>query len=117
MRHEFRERRRPVVAVAAVAAAAPVVIELAVGRRPAHFTAHAHVFAVGFASLAAGLAAVALSVAGARRRDGRAVVAATGFAVMAGLLALHGLATPGIFVGVNGVIAITGGLTLPLGGL
>ncbi len=36
---------------------------------------------------------------------------------MAGLLALHGLATPGIFVGVNGVIAITGGMTLPIGGL
>jgi hypothetical protein len=36
---------------------------------------------------------------------------------MAGLLALHGLATPGVLVGQNGVIAITGGLTLPVGGL
>jgi HD domain-containing protein len=117
VRHELRERLLPLLAVGSIAATAPAVLELAVGGKDAHFTGKVHVFAVGFTSLAAALAAVALSVAGARRRDGRAVLAATSFAVMAGLLALHGLATPGMFVGVNGVIAITGGLTLPLGGL
>ena len=34
---------------------------------------------------------------------------------MAALLALHGLATPGFLVGMNGVVAFTGGATLPVG--
>ena len=34
---------------------------------------------------------------------------------MAALLALHGIATPGILVGMNGVVAFTGGATLPVG--
>ena len=93
------------------------MVELVVGHNTAHFTGRVHVAAVGFTALAATVAAVVLSIAGARRRDGRAVLVATGFSVMGGLLALHGLATPGIFVGVNGVIALTGGLTIPVGGL
>jgi hypothetical protein len=117
MRHELRERPAPLLLLAAIFAAAPAVIELAVGGDSASFTGRTHVFAVGFTALTAALAAIALSAAGARRRDGRAVVTALGFAVMAGLLALHGLATPGVLVGMNGVIAITGGLTLPVGGL
>lgn len=117
MRHELRERPLPVLVLAAALASAPAAIELVVGGDPATFTGRMHVFAVGFTALIAALAAVALSVAGARRQDGRAVLTAAGFAVMAGLLALHGLATPGILVGANGVIAITGGLTLPIGGL
>ena len=40
----------------------------------------------------------------------------TAFTVMAGLLAIHGLATPGIWIGPNGVIALTGAGTLPVGG-
>lgn len=117
MRHEHREQPVPLLVLAAALAAVPAVVELAIGADPAHFTGRMHVFAVGFTALAAALAAVALSVAGARRQDGRAVLTASGFAIMAGLLALHGLATPGVFVGQNGVIAITGGLTLPVGGL
>jgi len=35
---------------------------------------------------------------------------------MATLLCLHGLTTPGIFVEMNGVVAFTGGATLPVGG-
>jgi len=35
---------------------------------------------------------------------------------MAALLCLHGLATPGIIVGFNGVVGFTGGATLPVGG-
>ena len=34
---------------------------------------------------------------------------------MAALLALHGLATPGFFFGYSGVLALTGGTTLPVG--
>jgi HD-GYP domain-containing protein (c-di-GMP phosphodiesterase class II) len=36
---------------------------------------------------------------------------------MAALLAVHGLMTPGVVMGSNGLIAITGALTLPVGGL
>ena len=38
------------------------------------------------------------------------------FSVMAALLCLHGLATPNIVVGFNGVVGFTGGATLPVGG-
>ena len=50
----------------------------------------------------------------------RSAVLAGGFglgvSVMAALLCLHGLATPGIVVGFNGVVGFTGGATLPVGG-
>ena len=70
-------------------------------------------------ALGAGLAtvcAVALTVAGARLQDGYAVLVGAAFSVMAALLCLHGLATPGIIVEMNGVVAFTGGATLPVGG-
>jgi len=51
-----------------------------------------------------------------RRSDGRTVLVGTAFAAMAALLALHGLATPGFIVDMNGVIAFTGAATLPVGG-
>jgi hypothetical protein len=39
------------------------------------------------------------------------------FSVMAALLALHGISSPGVLVDMNGLVAFTGGLTLPLGAL
>ena len=74
-----------------------------------------HFSGVGLTALAAALAAVALTIVGARRRDGRTVLVGTAFSAMAALLALHGIATPGILVGMNGVVAFTGGATLPVG--
>jgi HD-GYP domain-containing protein (c-di-GMP phosphodiesterase class II) len=44
------------------------------------------------------------------------VIVGTAFSVMAALLALHGLASPGILVEFNGLVSFTGGATLPLGG-
>jgi hypothetical protein len=44
------------------------------------------------------------------------VLIGTAFTVMAALLAIHGLATPGALIGPNGVIALTGAATLPAGG-
>ena len=87
----------------------------ALAHRHAHFTAQVHFSGVGLTALAAALAALALTVAGARRRDGRTVLVGTAFSAMAALLALHGIATPGILVGMNGVVAFTGGATLPVG--
>jgi hypothetical protein len=75
-----------------------------------------HFVGVGISAVVATAAAVALTVVGARRSDGRTVLVGTAFTAMAALLALHGLATPGILVGYNGLIAITGAATLPIGG-
>ena len=75
-----------------------------------------HFVGVGLTALAATIAAVILTVIGARRRDGRTVLIGTAFSVMAALLALHGIATPDVLMGDNGVVSFTGGATLPIGG-
>ena len=62
------------------------------------------------------VAALALTIAGTRQRDGRAVLVGCAFSVMAALLFLHGLTTPYVWFEPNGVVALTGGLTLPIGG-
>src|SRR2546425_1049106 len=59
--------------------------------------------------------AIALTIAGARRNDGRTVLLGTAFTAMTGLLVVHGIATPGVLVGNNGVIAVSGAAVLPLG--
>ena len=74
-----------------------------------------HFYGVGVSALVAAAAAVALLTVGARRGDARTVVMAGGFTIMAAILAVHGLVTPGVLVGMNGVIAITGAATLPVG--
>ena len=74
-----------------------------------------HFYGVGVSALVAMVAAVALTTAGARAGDARTVVVGGGFSVMAALLAVHGLVTPGVLVGPNGLIALTGGATLPIG--
>lgn len=75
-----------------------------------------HFYGVGVSAIVAALAAVALTAVGVQRRDGRVVLVGTAFSVMAALLAIHGLATPGVLIGYNGVIALTGAATLPVGG-
>jgi HD-GYP domain-containing protein (c-di-GMP phosphodiesterase class II) len=76
-----------------------------------------HFYGVGVTSLVATLAAVLLTRAGARERDPRTVIVGGGFALMAALLAVHGLVTPGMVVGPNGLISLTGAATLPVGGV
>jgi hypothetical protein len=39
----------------------------------------------------------------------------TAFSTMAALLTVHGLTTPGVLVGPNGMIAFAGGLGIPVG--
>jgi putative nucleotidyltransferase with HDIG domain len=65
----------------------------------------------------AAAAAICLTVIGARRGDTRTMLVGTAFAVMATLLVLHGLTTPGVVFGTNGVVDITGGANLPVGAL
>jgi HD-GYP domain-containing protein (c-di-GMP phosphodiesterase class II) len=99
------------------AAVAPAVVHLAVGFHHVQFTGTTHVYTVGFSAFVAVVAAVGLTAVGARRGDTRTMVVGTAFAVMAGLLALHGFSTPGVWFGNNGVVAITGGATLPAGAI
>jgi HD-GYP domain-containing protein (c-di-GMP phosphodiesterase class II) len=75
-----------------------------------------HFSAVAAAALAAAGASAALTVAGARRQDGRVVLVGGAFSVMAVLLLVHGISTPGLLVGDNGLVAFTGAATLPVGG-
>ena len=80
------------------------------------FGGKAHTIFVGVTAAVAAVAAIALTIAAARRRDGRAVMLGTAFSVMAALLVLHGVATPYFWFGPNGVVDFSGGATLPVGG-
>ena len=66
-----------------------------------------HFIGVGVSAVMASVAALALTVVGVRRQDGRVVLVGAAFTVMAALLAIHGLATPGVLIGNNGVISLT----------
>jgi putative nucleotidyltransferase with HDIG domain len=96
-------------------AATPVVFLHGPGSDHVTVAPGAHFAAVAVAAFIAGSAAVVLTIAGARRRDGRTVLLSTAFSTMTALLLVHGLATPGVIVGMNGVVALAGGLSLPVG--
>jgi len=115
VRRGLRERLALMLVVGGIAAAIPAVVHVTVGQTGVNLTAKVHFYSVGFSALVAALAALGLTAMGARRGDTRTVVVGTAFAVMASLLALHGLSTPGVWFGNNGVISITGGATLPAG--
>jgi len=105
----------PALVIGAAAAFLPAVLDIAFGGIEIAPTAQMHFYGVGFSALVAATAAVGLTIVGAKRADMRTVLVGSAFAVMASLLALHGFSTPGIWVGDNGVVAITGGATLPVG--
>lgn len=87
------------------------------GTRMVMFVPDFHLVVVGVAGALAAVAAVVMSVIAARLRDGRAVVLGIAFSVMAVMLLIHALATPGALLGDNGVVQIAGALNLPVGGL
>jgi HD-GYP domain-containing protein (c-di-GMP phosphodiesterase class II) len=112
--------RRPlgqILALLAACAAVPVVLLLALGEIEVMPPMWVHFYGVGVSALVATAAAVVLTTAGARAGDSRTVIVGGGFALMAALLAVHGLVTPGMIVGPNGLIALTGAATLPVGGI
>src|SRR4051794_28672421 len=110
-------RTRAVLLVILVASAGPAAIVALVGSRPMAMPAMLHFGLVGaVAALTCG-ASVALSLAGARARDGRTVLMATAFSTMTALFTVHALATPGFLVGMNGVISLAGGLSIPVGAM
>jgi HD-GYP domain-containing protein (c-di-GMP phosphodiesterase class II) len=115
MRSLLRAQTASALLVCAAGVALPAATLILVGRNEAHPGDLVHFYGVGFTAVAATFAAVALTVVGARRGDARTVLVGTAFSVMAALLALHGLATPGMLVGWNGLVAFTGGATLVVG--
>jgi putative nucleotidyltransferase with HDIG domain len=116
MRRTTSDKLAPILLFGGALAAFPTAAGHFFGGEKVTFGGPLHFGGVGLTALAAAVAAVALTVIGARRHDGRTVLVGTAFSVMAALLALHGLATPGILIGDNGVVAFTGGATLPVGG-
>ena len=102
------------LACGAVAILPPALIHF-VSRQQVMFSSKTHFFAVVLSALVATVAGFALSYGGWRRGDARAVLVGTAFTVMASLLVVHGFASPGFIVEMNGVVALTGAATLPVG--
>jgi HD-GYP domain-containing protein (c-di-GMP phosphodiesterase class II) len=108
-------RSRLVVLATLLAAVAPALVVALAGAQRLMMSGAMH---FGLVSAAAGvtcLASLALSAAGARAGDGRTVLMGIAFSTMTALFAVHALATPGMLVGKNGVIALAGGLSVPVG--
>jgi len=116
MRTMLRRQTASALGVCAVGVALPATVLLLVGRHEYMPGSGVHFWGVGFGAILATVAAVALTIVGWRRNDARTVLVGTAFSVMAALLALHGLATPGMIMGYEGGLgAFTGGATLLLG--
>ena len=101
--------------IALVGAAIPAIVLYALRTHEVTWNGPRHCWLVGLSALAAMAAAALLTFRGARDRDARAVIAGGAFSTMAALLAVHGLATPGVLVGSNGVVSLSGGVTIPVG--
>jgi putative nucleotidyltransferase with HDIG domain len=86
-----------------------------ISEKQAPVTAVQHLIIMAVGSTIAACASVALMLGGARRRDTRAVIAGGAFAAMTVMLILHGISTPGVLFGSNGVVSVCGGLALPVG--
>ncbi len=104
------------LALAALVTLTPIAVLLFVGEEKVYLGGWTHVLCVSLGAALATASALALTIAGARAGDGRAVLVGVAFSVMAALLLLHGVTTPGVWFEMNGVVALTGGLTIPVGG-
>ena len=102
-------------ACAAVVVALPLALLAVTGAYAVQPSAHAHFWPVLLTAGTAAAVAAGVTAAGVRARDGRAILLGTAFSTTTALLAVHGFATPGVLVGPNGVIALAGGASLPIG--
>ena len=116
MAHLLRQRTVSLLGLLAGCAVVPGATVHFFGETEVAFPSGIHFFAIGISAGLAAAAAVALTVAGARRGDARSVLIGTAFSSMAALLAVHGFTTPGFLVGMNGLVAFSGAATLPVGG-
>jgi putative nucleotidyltransferase with HDIG domain len=110
------DRRLSMLLVLGTCAIGPAAILHFFGGREVQIDSSVHFLPIAVSAGLAALAALALTVVGARRGDGRSVIVGTAFSTMAAMLAVHGLTTPGVLVGENGVVAFSGAATLPIGG-
>jgi HD-GYP domain-containing protein (c-di-GMP phosphodiesterase class II) len=108
--------RIPLLGAAAFLAIVPAALLHFLGREKVFIDGWIHLGGVALGAGLATISAAALTIAGARERDGHAVLVGCAFSIMAALLLLHGLATPGVLVEDLGVAAFTGAATLPVGG-
>jgi hypothetical protein len=111
-----RDRIVSLLAFAGALAILPLPAAHFLGPEEVAISGTLHFAGVGLTAVAATAAAVLLTAVGVRRDDARAVLVGTAFTAMAALLALHGLATPGIVLDYNGLVSFSGGATLPVGG-
>ena len=114
----MNQMRRPlglIVPLLGMCALLPVGLLLVFGHRMVMPPMWVHFYGVGVSALVATAAAIVVTTIGAREQDTRTVIVGGGFALMAALLAVHGLSTPGVILGPNGLIAVTGAATLPVG--
>ncbi|MDX6407314.1 MAG: hypothetical protein QOE13_385 [Gaiellaceae bacterium] len=116
MRQFPRDRVVQDLALLGIGALVPGAALSFFGHHSHNLGTNTHFIGVGVTAAMASVAALALTAVGVRRKDGRIVLVGSAFTVMAALLAIHGLATPGVLIGDNGVIALTGAATLPVGG-
>jgi HD-GYP domain-containing protein (c-di-GMP phosphodiesterase class II) len=109
------------VVLLAAAAAPPLVYLAARLSLPGEFeliTLHV-VSVTGVAAVAASVA-ILMTRAALRRNDLRAGLVGVAFTAMGGLMVIHGLATPGIFLdeyGRNATVGLAGVLAVPVGGV
>ncbi|MBJ7331727.1 MAG: HD-GYP domain-containing protein [Solirubrobacteraceae bacterium] len=116
MERLLRTRASAYLTLVAASAVLPITaMHFLTGDQPAPITGTQHLIVIAITATVAALASAALIVSGYRQRDTRAVIAGGAFAVMSTLLFLHGIATPGVLFGPNGVVALAGGMSLPLG--
>ena len=113
MAHLLRQRTVSLLALLAGCAVLPAAVVHFFGDTEVQIPGAVHFLPIAISAGLAAAAALVLTVAGARRGDGRAVLIGTAFSSMAALLSIHGLTTPGFLVGDNGLVAFSGALTLP----
>jgi HD-GYP domain-containing protein (c-di-GMP phosphodiesterase class II) len=105
----------PVAGIAGAAALLPVVLLAATARQQVMVAPAVHVMVVGAAGALAAAAAMGMSLMAARVNDGRTVLLGMAFSVMATMLVVHALATPGAWIGANGLMQLAGALNIPAG--
>ena len=115
MEHVLRDRRLAFLVLIAACASLPAAVLHFFGTGTYYPPSWVHFGFIAIGASIAAVAALALTIVGARRDDGRTVLLGTAFTVMTALLAVHGFATPGILVGETGVIAVAGAAVLPVG--
>jgi HD-GYP domain-containing protein (c-di-GMP phosphodiesterase class II) len=108
--------RLPVGVVLVLAALIPTLLIALSGSGMFMVAPWLHIAVVGVAGSLAVLASIAMSAIAVRRNDVQALWLGVGFSVMAKLLVMHALATPGIILPMNGLVQVAGTLNLPIGG-